>query len=89
MKQKQEVLLPIYRQAVSGGWAGRIKRSTIGTPAVVKTPKTRATPHSVIDAIHLSFVLHAVFFLKKNPLSKSAAATKKKKKDNGEMRIRF
>ncbi|EIE78679.1 hypothetical protein RO3G_03383 [Rhizopus delemar RA 99-880] len=55
-------------------------RSPAGTRAVVKTAKTRATSHSVIEAIHSSAMLHAVL---KNPPPKPELDTVAKKKRKG------
>lgn len=62
-------------------------RSALGTPAVVKIPKTRAASHSIIGAIHLSSMLHVV--LKKSPPKSAAeiAAKKKRKGNSGKKRI--
>lgn len=40
-------------------------RSDIGTPAIVKIPKTKAPSHTIIGAIHASSVIHVT--IKKPP----------------------
>lgn len=66
-------------------------RSTVGTPAIVKTPRTRSPSHTIIGAIHCSSVIHVS--LKKPPPKKdrvkkddSTVAQKKRIVNKGKKR---